>query len=92
MPAPVRFPGWPARDALRVALLLAAMALAITASGLLVRVDHLVFDFGQRISWRQAALDVMVDHILNKQTGHNTAGIFGTNGISRCETNWCRLR
>jgi len=60
MSAQARFPGWPGREALRVALLLAAISLAITASGLLVRVDHLLFDIGQRINWRQAAADVLI--------------------------------
>ncbi|WP_374681277.1 CHASE2 domain-containing protein [Accumulibacter sp.] len=60
MSAQARFPGWPGREALRVALLLAAISLTITASGLLVRVDHLLFDIGQRINWRQAAADVLI--------------------------------
>jgi CHASE2 domain-containing sensor protein len=60
MSTAVRFPGWPGRESLRVAMLLAAISLAVTASGLLVRVDHLVFDIGQRINWRQAADDLLI--------------------------------
>lgn len=57
---PLRLSGWPARETLLVALLLATISLAITASGVLLRVDHLLFDLGQRISWRQAAADVLI--------------------------------
>lgn len=51
---------FPASEPLRVALLLVALALAASASGLLTRVDHLLFDIGQRLSWRAAPDDVLI--------------------------------
>jgi len=43
-----------------VALVLFVLALAASASGLLVRVDHLLFDVGQRLNWRAAPDDVLI--------------------------------
>lgn len=60
MSAAIHVSGWPGREALRVALLLAMIALLVTGSGLLVRVDHLVFDTGQRLNWRRTAPDVLI--------------------------------
>ena len=47
-------------EALRVALLLALIAVSISGSGLLVRIDHLIFDVGQRLNRRAAPGDVLI--------------------------------
>jgi len=61
-------------EALRVAMLLALVAVAVSASGMLVRVDHLLFDVGQRLNWRPAATDevliVAIDEDSLDQLGH----------------------
>lgn len=50
----------PGSETWRVALALVALALAVSTSGLLLRVDHLLFDIGQRLSWRAAPDDVLI--------------------------------
>ncbi len=47
-------------EVLRVALLLALLAVAVSSSGLLVRIDHLVFDVGQRFHWRALPGDLLI--------------------------------
>ncbi|MBI4740754.1 MAG: CHASE2 domain-containing protein [Betaproteobacteria bacterium] len=42
------------------ALGLLLLVWAVSASGLLVRVDHLLFDVGQRLDWRAAPDDVLI--------------------------------
>ncbi|HMW17968.1 MAG TPA: CHASE2 and HATPase_c domain-containing protein [Accumulibacter sp.] len=45
---------------MRVLLLLVTIAILLTASGLLYRVDNLVYDLGQRLNWRPAPTDVLI--------------------------------
>lgn len=52
------FGEWRERGA--VALALAVIALAVTLSGVLGRIDHLVFDFGQRLGTGLAADGVVI--------------------------------
>lgn len=47
-------------EALRIALLLALIAVGVSASGILVRVDHLLFDVGQRLNWRPTPSPVLI--------------------------------
>jgi CHASE2 domain-containing sensor protein len=49
-----------ASEVVRVALLLLLIAVSISSSGLLTRVDHLVFDLGQRLNWRPVPADVLI--------------------------------
>ena len=54
------FRRWFASEVVRVALLLLLIAVSISSSGLLTRVDHLVFDLGQRLNWRPVPDDVLI--------------------------------
>lgn len=54
------FRRWSASEVVRVALLLLLIAVSISSSGLLTRVDHLVFDLGQRLNWRPVPDDVLI--------------------------------
>lgn len=47
-------------EILRVALLLALLAVVVSGSGLLARIDHLVFDVGQRMHWREPRGDLLI--------------------------------
>lgn len=40
--------------------LLVLIAIAVTASGLLSRVDFLIYDLGQRLNWRAAPTDILI--------------------------------
>ncbi len=60
MSRPNRRARWLSAELLRVALLLVVIALATSLSGLLVRIDHLIFDTGQRLNWRPMPADVMI--------------------------------
>jgi CHASE2 domain-containing sensor protein len=57
---PNRRARWLSREVLRVALLLVLIAVAANLSGLLVRLDHLIFDVGQRLNWRAVPNDVVI--------------------------------
>lgn len=50
----------PTREALLVGLMLAAIALLVTLSGALVRIDLLLYDIGQRANWREPPDDVVI--------------------------------
>jgi len=60
MSRPNRRARWPSAEVLRVALLLGVIAVATSVSGLLVRIDHLIFDIGQRLNWRAMPADVLI--------------------------------
>lgn len=47
-------------ELLRVAALLLCLAISASGSGFLSRVDHLLFDFGQRLSPREVAPDLVI--------------------------------
>ena len=50
----------PERESVFVALLLAAIVLAVGISGVLLRLDHLILDTGQRLGQRVAADDLVI--------------------------------
>ena len=60
MSGQTRLARWLSSEVVRVALLLALVAVSTSVSGLLVRVDHLVFDIGQRLNWRDMPADVLI--------------------------------
>ncbi|HQO28839.1 MAG TPA: CHASE2 and HATPase_c domain-containing protein [Accumulibacter sp.] len=45
---------------MQVLMLLVVIAMAVTVSGVLSRVDFLIFDLGQRLNWRSAPTDVLI--------------------------------
>lgn len=45
---------------MQVLLLLVVIAIVVTVSGLLSRVDFLLYDLGQRLNWRPASTDVLI--------------------------------
>ncbi|MBL8396981.1 MAG: CHASE2 domain-containing protein [Candidatus Accumulibacter sp.] len=47
-------------ELMRVLLLLVTISIVVTASGLLYRIDNLVYDLGQRLNWRPAPTDVLI--------------------------------
>ncbi len=51
---------WLAKEKSVVALLLVLIALSISLSGVLTRVDHLIFDVGQRLNSRSAAEGIAI--------------------------------
>ncbi len=55
-------PAWPGvrSEVLRIALLLVLLAVAASGSGFLARVDHLLFDVGQRLHWRAISGDLLI--------------------------------
>ncbi len=60
MSRPNRRARWLSGEVLRVALLLVLIALTTSLSGVLIRLDHLVFDIGQRLNWRAVPNDVLI--------------------------------